>query len=161
MEFGKYEIYRALILRIFLGFTVLLWSFEKFTLETLASEYTMYYGPFMFIDVNLFLSIVGWIQVLMGILLFLGLLTRLNAAIMVLMGLTTIIVPGLIVTNYVPNFAYAFALTGAALALLIEGAGTYSLDNQLWSRQLDRRSGLDRRSPDDIGAPVHRNGAAG
>ena len=146
MEFGKYEIYRALILRIFLGFTVLFWGYEKITLEKLASEYTPYYGPFMFIDVNLFLSIVGWIQVLMGILLFLGLLTRLNAAIMVLMGLTTIIVPGLIVMNDVPHFAYAFALTGAALALLIEGAGTYSLDKKLWSRQLDRRGGLNRRS---------------
>ena len=135
MEFGKYEIYRALILRIFLGFTVLFWGYEKITLEKLASEYTPYYGPFMFIDVNLFLSIVGWIQVLMGILLFLGLLTRLNAAIVVLMGLTTIIVPGLIVMKDVPHFAYAFALTGAALALLIEGAGTYSLDQKLWSRQ--------------------------
>ena len=71
----------------------------------------------------------------MGILLFLGLLTRLNAAIVVLMGLTTIIVPGLIVMTDVPHFAYAFALTGAALALLIEGAGTYSLDQKLWSRQ--------------------------
>ncbi len=135
MEFGQYEKYRALILRIFLGVTVLFWGYEKITLEKLVSGYTMDYGPFMFIDVNLFLSIVGWIQVLMGILLFLGLLTRLNAAIMVLMGLTTIIVPGLIVMKDVPHFAYAFALTGAALALLIEGAGRYSLDQKLWSRQ--------------------------
>ena len=135
MEFGKYEKYRALILRIFLGFTVLFWGYEKITLEKLVSAYTMDYGPFMLIDVNLFVSITGWTQVLMGILLFLGLFTRLNAAIMVLMGLTTIIVPGLIVMKDVPHFAYAFALTGAALALLIEGAGRYSLDQKLWSRQ--------------------------
>ena len=135
MQFANYEIYRTLILRIFLGFTVLFWGYEKITLETLANEYSMNYGPFMFIDVNLFLNVVGWLQVLMGILLFLGLLTRLNAAIMVLMGLTTIIVPGLIVMNAVPHFAYAFALTGAALALLIEGAGRYGLDQKLWSRQ--------------------------
>ena len=135
MKFANYEIYRTLILRIFLGFTVLFWGYEKLTLETLANEYSMNYGPFMFIDVNLFLNVVGWLQVLMGILLFLGLLTRLNAAIMVLMGLTTIIVPGLIVMNAVPHFAYAFALTGAALALLIEGAGRYGLDQKLWSRQ--------------------------
>ena len=135
MEFGKYEKYRALILRIFLGFTVLFWGYEKITLEKLVSGYTMDYGPFMLIDVNLFLSITGWAQVLIGILLFLGLFTRLNAAIMVLMGLTTIIVPGLIVMKDVTHFAYAFALTGAALALLIEGAGRYSLDRKLWSRQ--------------------------
>ena len=135
MEFGKYEKYRALILRIFLGFTVLFWGYEKISLEKLVGGYTMDYGPFMFIDVNLFLSITGWTQVLMGILLFLGLFTRLNAAIIVLMGLTTIIVPGLIVMKDVPHFAYAFALTGAALALLIEGAGRYSLDQKLWSRQ--------------------------
>jgi putative oxidoreductase len=135
MEFGKYEKYRALILRIFLGFTVLFWGYEKITLEKLVGGYTMDYGPFMLIDVNLFVSIAGWTQVLMGILLFLGLFTRLNAAIMVLMGLTTIIVPGLIVMKDVTHFAYAFALTGAALALLIEGAGRYSLDRKLWSRQ--------------------------
>ncbi len=135
MEFGKYEKYRALILRIFLGFTVLFWGYEKISLEKLVGGYTMDYGPFMLIDVNLFVSIAGWTQVLMGILLFLGLFTRLNAAIIVLMGLTTIIVPGLIVMKDVPHFAYAFALTGAALALLIEGAGTYSLDQKLWSRQ--------------------------
>ncbi len=135
MEFGKYEKYRALILRIFLGFTVLFWGYEKISLEKLVGGYTMDYGPFMLIDVNLFVSIAGWTQVLMGILLFLGLFTRLNAAIMVLMGLTTIIVPGLIVMKDVPHFAYAFALTGAALALLIEGAGRYSLDQKLWSRQ--------------------------
>lgn len=135
MEFGKYEKYRALILRIFLGFTVLFWGYEKITLEKLVGGYTMDYGPFMLIDVNLFVSITGWTQVLMGILLFLGLFTRLNAAIMVLMGLTTIIIPGLIVMKDVPHFAYAFALTGAALALLIEGAGRYSLDQKLWARQ--------------------------
>ena len=135
MEFGKYEKYRALILRIFLGFTVLFWGYEKISLEKLVGAYTMDYGPFMLIDVNLFVSIAGWTQVLIGILLFLGLFTRLNAAIMVLMGLTTIIVPGLIVMKDVPHFAYAFALTGAALALLIEGAGRYSLDQKLWSRQ--------------------------
>ncbi len=135
MEFSKYEKYRALILRIFLGFTVLFWGYEKISLEKLVGGYTMDYGPFMLIDVNLFVSIAGWTQVLMGILLFLGLLTRLNAAIMVLMGLTTIIVPGLIVMKDVPHFAYAFALTGAALALLIEGAGRYSLDQKLWARQ--------------------------
>jgi putative oxidoreductase len=135
MEFVKYEKYRALILRIFLGFTVLFWGYEKITLEKLVGGYTMDYGPFMLIDVNLFVSIAGWTQVLMGILLFLGLFTRLNAAIMVLMGLTTIIVPGLIVMKDVTHFAYAFALTGAALALLIEGAGRYSLDRKLWSRQ--------------------------
>ena len=71
-------------------------------------------------------------QVLMGLLLFAGLLTRFNAVLLALMGLTTIIIPGLVVMKDVPHFAYAFALTGASITLLIEGSGKYSMDGCLF-----------------------------
>jgi uncharacterized membrane protein YphA (DoxX/SURF4 family) len=123
------EKYKSLILRMFLGFTVLFWGYEKLNLEKLETAYTMDYENFMVLDVNLFLNTAGWIQILMGLFLFAGLLTRLNAILLTLMGLITIVIPGMVVMKDVPHFAYAFALTGASMALLIEGSGEYSLDH--------------------------------
>jgi len=134
MDFQKYEPYRALILRLFLGLTVLFWGYEKLTLEKLTGSYTMDYEAFMVIDVNQFLMLAGWGQVLMGVLLIVGLLTRLNAAILTFMGIITILIPGFLIIKDVPHFAYAFALTGAALALLIEGGGKQSLDRKLFPK---------------------------
>jgi hypothetical protein len=37
----------------------------------------------------------------------------------------------------VPHFAYAFALTGASMALLIEGSGKYSLDRYLFCMKIN------------------------
>ena len=132
MKFKKFDEYKSLILRFFLGFTVLFWGYEKLSLEKLVSSYTMDYANFMFINVNVFLNAAGWMQVLMGLLLLSGLLTRFNAVLLALMGLTTIIIPGLVVMKDVPHFAYAFALTGASITLLIEGSGKYSLDRYLF-----------------------------
>jgi hypothetical protein len=47
------------------------------------------------------------------------------------MGLITIIIPGFIVLKDVPHFAYAFALTGAALTLMIERGAGLSVDQYI------------------------------
>ncbi len=134
MNFQKYEPYRAMILRLFLGLTVLFWGYEKLTLEKLAGSYKMDYGSLMMIDVDHFLMLAGGAQILMGVLLIIGLFTRLNAAIAALMGIVTILIPGFVIMQDVPHFAYAFALTGAALALLIEGGGAQSLDQKIFRK---------------------------
>ena len=128
MDLKRFEKYNSLILRVFLGLTVLFWGYEKLTLEKLVKSYTMDYEQFMFFEVNAFLGIVGYLQIIIGTLLIVGLLTRFNAVLLTLMGLVTITIPGMVVMKDVPHFAYAFALTGAALVLVIEGGGDYSLD---------------------------------
>ncbi len=128
MDFSHLNKYKSPILRGFLGLTVLFWGYEKLTLEKLVKSYTMDYEKFMIFDVNTFLNIAGWLQIAIALMLIFGLFTRLNAFIVALMGLITIIIPGFIIMKDVPHFAYAFALTGAALALTIEGSGKLSLD---------------------------------
>ena len=135
--------YKSLILRMFLGFTVLFWGYEKLRLEKLVSAYAMDYANFMVLDVNVFLNTVGWIQILMGLSLFAGLLTRLNAILLTLMGIITIVIPGMVVMKDVPHFAYAFALTGASMTLLIEGSGTYSLDRYLSCMKINEKFKLN------------------
>ena len=54
-------------------------------------------GVFMLMDVRTFLQFAGLGQIIMGICLIMGLLTRMQATIAVMMGLVTIIVPGLII----------------------------------------------------------------
>jgi hypothetical protein len=44
--------YNTLILRIFIGLTVLFWGFEKLVTEELSKVYTMDYGGFMPIEVQ-------------------------------------------------------------------------------------------------------------
>ncbi len=44
------------------------------------------------------------------------------------MAIITIIIPGMIIIRDVPHFAYAFAMAGGSLVLLIKGGGRYSLD---------------------------------
>jgi len=128
MDFSHLNKYKSLILRVFLGLTMLFWGYEKLTLEKLAKSYTMDYEKFMFFDVNVFLNVAGWLQIAIALMLILGLFTRLNAFLVALMGIITIIIPGFIILKDVPHFAYAFALAGAALALTIEGSGIWSLD---------------------------------
>ena len=125
--------YNALILRVFIGLTVLFWGYEKLVVDKLSTAYSMDYGAFMVIDVQTFLQFAGWGQIIMGICLMMGLLTRLQAAVAVMMGLVTIIVPGFIIMQDVPHFAYAFAFTGGSLVLLLEGPGFLSLDRWLGS----------------------------
>jgi uncharacterized membrane protein YphA (DoxX/SURF4 family) len=132
MDFKRADQYKPLILRIFLALTVIFWGYEKLTLEKLVKSYTMDYEQLMFLDVNMFLDIAGWLQIILGFLLILGLLTRANAFVVAIMGMVTILVPGVIIMKDVPHFAYAFALTGAALALLIEGGGEYSVDKYIF-----------------------------
>ena len=128
MDFNQLNKYKSPILRGFLGLTVLFWGYEKLTLEKLVKSYAMDYEKFMIFDVNTFLNIAGWLQIAIALMIIIGLFTRLNAFIVALMGLITIIIPGFIIMKDVPHFAYAFALTGAALALTIEGSGKLSLD---------------------------------
>lgn len=143
---GKHN---SLILRLFLGLTILFWGYEKLVVKKLSKAYTMDYGGFMVIDVQTFLEFAGWGQIIMGICLIMGLLTRLQSAIAVMMGLVTIMVPGLIIMRDVPHFAYAFAFTGGSLALLLEGPGPLSFDRWL-------RGKMPNRLPDNAidAAPV-------
>jgi len=124
--------YNGLILRVFIGLTVLFWGYEKLVVKKLSNAYTMDYGGFMAIDVHTFLQFAGWGQIIMAICLITGLLIRLQAAIAVMMDLVTIIVPGLIIMQDVPHFAYAFAFTGGSLVMFIEGSSPFSIDQ--WSR---------------------------
>jgi uncharacterized membrane protein YphA (DoxX/SURF4 family) len=128
MKFTRLDRFSPLTLRVFLGLTVLFWGYEKLTLEKLVGSYKMDYQQFMFIDVNTFLNLGGWLQLIMGVLLIAGVFTRFNALALALMGFVTIIIPGMIVVKDVPHFAYAFALSGGALVLLIQGGGDYSFD---------------------------------
>ena len=133
--------YRGLILRIFIGLTVLFWGYEKLVVEKLIQSYSMDYGVFMPMDVRTFLQIAGLGQIVMGICLIMGLLTRMQAAIAVMMGLVTIIIPGMIILKDVPHFAYAFAFTGGALVLYLEGSSPFSLDHWLRNRRPNRLAG--------------------
>jgi hypothetical protein len=59
------------------------------------------------------------------------------------MGLITIVIPGMVIMKDVPHFAYAFALTGASMALLIEGSGKYSLDQYLFCMKIHEKLKLN------------------
>jgi uncharacterized membrane protein YphA (DoxX/SURF4 family) len=132
--------YSGLILRVFLGLTVLFWGYEKLIVEKLTQSYTMDYGGFMLVDVQTFLQFAGWGQIIMGLCLIVGLFTRIQPAIAIMMGLVTIIVPGLIIMQDVPHFAYAFAFTGGSLAMFLEGSSPFSLDHWLRSKKPNRLS---------------------
>ena len=132
--------YNGLILRVFLGLTVLLWGYEKLVVEKLTQSYTMDYGSFMLLDVQTFLQFAGWGQIIMGICLIMGLLTRIQAAIAMMMGLVTIIVPGMIIMQDVPHFGYAFAFTGGALAMFLEDSSPFSLDHWMRNKKPNRMS---------------------
>jgi uncharacterized membrane protein YphA (DoxX/SURF4 family) len=130
--------YNSLILRIFIGLTVLFWGYEKLVVEKLTQSYAMDYSGLMLVDVQTFLQFAGWAQIIMGICFIIGLLIRMQAAIAVMMGLVTIIVPGMIILKDVPHFAYAFVFTGSSLVLFIEGSSPFSLDHWLRKKRPDR-----------------------
>jgi len=132
--------YNGLILRVFLGLTVIFWGYEKLVVEKLIKSYTVDYGGFMLVDVQAFLPLAGWGQIIMGIFLIMGLFTRIQAAIAIMMGLVTIIVPGLIIMRDVPHFAYAFAFTGSALVMFLEGSSPFSLDHWMRNKKPNRMS---------------------
>ena len=138
MHFSNYNKYKPLILRVFLGLTILFWGYEKLTLEKLVKSYTMDYENLMIFDVNTFLTVAGWLQIFIALILILGIFTRFGALLIALMGLITIIIPGFIVLKDVPHFAYAFALTGAALTLMIEGSGGLSIDQYIQQKNRER-----------------------
>jgi len=131
MDFRRYEPYENLILRIFLGLTLIFWGYEKLTVPRLAEIYPKDYGLFMFVDIRTFLIFFGIVQPLLGLTMILGWYTRASAALLALMAIITIIIPGIIIDQNVPHFAYAFATAGGALALLIRGGGLYSLDAKM------------------------------
>ena len=131
MDWLRYQAYESLILRIGLGFTLLFWGYEKLTVPKLAEAYPIGYGPFMIMDVKFFLIVLGVIQVVLAAMMIVGLFTRLTAAVLFLMALVTILVPGAIILRDIPHFAYAFAAAGGALALLIKGGGPKSIDEGL------------------------------
>lgn len=128
--------YKHLILRIFLGLTIMMWGYEKLVVGKLAGSYIMDYGRFLLFDVNIFLQTAGWLQILMGALVILGLFTRVNALIFTMMGSITIIIPGMLILKDVPHFAYAFAFTGASIVMWMEGSGEVSLDYWLQKKPL-------------------------
>jgi uncharacterized membrane protein YphA (DoxX/SURF4 family) len=131
MDWSRYETYEPLILRIGLGFTLLFWGYEKLTVPKLAEAYPQDYGPFMIMDVNLFLTLAGIIQMILAAMMIVGLFTRLTAAVLALMALVTILIPGAIILRDLPHFAYAFAAAGGAMVLLIKGGGPHSIDEGL------------------------------
>lgn len=133
----------GLILRIFTGTTVLFWGYEKLVLEKLTKLYVMDYGPFMVFDVDTFLQFGGWIQILLAALVLLGIGTRYTAVIFALMGIVTILIPGVIIMKDVPHFAYAFAFTGASIALWITGGGPYSMDGYIGRRRATHLARLE------------------
>lgn len=130
MDFQRYEPYESLILRIFLGLTLIFWGYEKLTVTKLAEVYPKDYGSFLFVDVGTFLMFFGIVQPLLGVTMILGWYTRVSAALLALMAVITILIPGMIIIRDVPHFAYAFATAGGAIALLIRGGGAYSLDER-------------------------------
>ena len=130
--------YNGLILKFFLGLTVLFWGYEKLVVEKLTDAYTLDYGNRMLVDVHAFLQVAGWWQIIMGLCLIIGLLTRIQAAVGVIMGLVTMIVPGFIFMRDVPHFAHAFAFTGGSLVLFLKAQDSFSLDYYLTSRASDR-----------------------
>ncbi len=135
MDWRHYERYESLILRVFLGLTLIFWGYEKLVLPKLAQSYIKDYQSLMFIDVKIFLAIAGIAQIILGMMMIIGFYTRIAAALLALMAIITIIIPGMIIIKDVPHFAYAFATAGGAIALLIRGSGAYSLDARLWRRQ--------------------------
>ena len=135
MDFSRYERYESLILRFFLGLTLIFWGYEKLVLPKLVESYIKDYQSFMFFDVKLFLVIAGVAQILLGAAMIVGFYTRLTAALLALMAIVTIIIPGMIILKDVPHFAYAFATAGGAIALLIRGSGAYSWDAKRLKRQ--------------------------
>lgn len=128
MGFKRYEVYERLILRIFLGLTLIFWGYEKLTVTKLTEIYPKDYGPFLFVDVGTFLTFFGIVQPLLGVAMIAGWYTRVSAALLALMAIFTILIPGMIIIRDVPHFAYAFATAGGALSLMIRGGGAYSLD---------------------------------
>lgn len=135
MDFKRFEPYESLVLRIFLGLTLIFWGYEKLTVSKLAEIYPKDYGSFMLVDVDTFLTFFGILQPLLGVAMLVGWYTRVSAALLALMAIMTVIIPGIIIDQNVPHFAYAFATAGGALALLIRGGGSYSLDAK-WSHKL-------------------------
>lgn len=134
MNWELYERDQSLILRVFLGLTLVFWGYEKLTVTKLTSSYLKDYESLRFIDVNVFLVIAGIAQIILAIAMIVGCYTRLSAFLLALMAIITIVIPGMIILRDVPHFAYAFATAGGALALLIRGSGAYSLDRK-WRRR--------------------------
>ena len=131
MEWSRYQVYESLILRIGLGVTLLFWWYEKLAVPKLAEAYPKDYGPFMVMDVNLFLTLAGILQIILAVMMIVGLFTRLTAALLALFALVTILIPGAIILRDIPHFAYAFAAAGGALVLMIKGGGPHSVDEGL------------------------------
>ena len=139
MDWQRYEPYEGLILRIFLGLTLIFWGYEKLSIPKLADTYIKDYEQFMVFDVKTFVLIAGIAQIILGATMILGIYTRVSAALLALMAIITIIIPGMIIIKDVPHFAYAFATAGGAIALLIRGAGNYSWDAKQLKRQRHRQ----------------------
>lgn len=146
MDFQRYEPYQGLILRVCLGLTLIFWGYEKLTFPKLVNSYIKDYQQFMIFDVEQFLVVAGIAQIIIGSVMILGIYTRIWAASLAAMAIITIIIPGFIILKDVPYFAYAFATTGGALILLIQGAGKYSWD----AKQLKRKKFHERMSSGDI-----------
>jgi putative oxidoreductase len=133
MDYEACRKYEPLILRIFLGLTLLLLGYQKFTIENLADTFENLYGSLMVINAESFVTVLGVVQVVLGLAIILGLYTRVAAALLALMAVVTIILTCVLFFRHGAEFAYAFAVAGGAAVLFIEGSGAWSLDERIGS----------------------------
>ena len=119
-----------LVLRIFLGISLILWGIQKLTTPELAAVYVKDFQRLIFIDPQLFLILAGFPQIILGIALICGIYTRFVAAIFVFMGVMTFVVPGFITIGNPYKFAYGLVMAGSGLSLFITGAGNPSWDSK-------------------------------
>jgi uncharacterized membrane protein YphA (DoxX/SURF4 family) len=122
--------YESLILRVFLGLTLIFWGYEKLTVAKLEGSYQMDYASLLIFNVKTFLVAAGWIQIVLGLSMIVGFFTRISAGLLALMAMVTIVIPGIFIIKDVPHFAYAFATAGGAIVLFIKGGGAFSLDEK-------------------------------
>jgi uncharacterized membrane protein YphA (DoxX/SURF4 family) len=136
MNLEAYRKYETLILRIFLGMTLLVLGFQKLTIENLAGMFERLYGGLLIINAESFVFIFGSFQIILGITMIIGLFTRVAAAMLALIALAAIILTGAIIHGTIIIVPYAFATAGGAVVLFIEGSGAWSLDEKILSVSL-------------------------
>jgi uncharacterized membrane protein YphA (DoxX/SURF4 family) len=131
MDFETFRKYEPLVLRVFLGVTLVILGYQKLSTENLTFMFQKLYGPLLVLSAASFLFAAGMVQVIVGIVTVLGLFTRVCAALIALMALVTIVLTGAILHGDILIFPYAYATAGGAIALLIQGGGAWSLDEKM------------------------------
>ncbi len=130
MDYEAYRKYEPLILRVALGLCLLFLAYQKFTIENLAEMFENLYGSLLVVDAGSFVVLLGIVQLVLGLALILGLYTRAAAGVLAVMAAFVIIASCVLWLKHGSSFAYAFAILGGSVVLLIEGSGAYSLDER-------------------------------